>query len=420
MNKMFLSALAIIAVLSGNASAGPAAAQDQSAVISGIMRDVTELGDILQKKHAVFSPSSISTNITAAIIKAIDPYGEVLTREQVERRSEELRGIFYGVGLTISIKNKMLSVMDIVKGGPAEAAGIRSGGVIEKIGGQKTEGMPLEQAVSKLRGARDEIVTLTILSGEKNTVTNEYSLKRTAVQMPVTGVTEQWPQQICYLKVNGLYENSGAQIATQIVAWANTNCSGIIFDLRGADGGDLQSAADVAGLFQPSDPVTINVRDGSGTTLATYQGKAGQIVKLPVMVLVNNETCAAAEALAAAFGICKNALLVGAATRGDNSVRETIPLSDGRMIYLATGRIEIKNGTAYQGAGVAPHVAVTRAEAAAKQNEDPGDDDVSPFGTISEQDKQNRALIRRTKGDAPLQRATDILLGLKALDIKGR
>ena len=87
-------------------SAALLVAGDQPAVVAGIMRDVTELGDILQKKHAVFDPAA-STNITATIIKAIDPFAEVLTKEQAERRAEELRGVYYGVGLSITIKNKL-------------------------------------------------------------------------------------------------------------------------------------------------------------------------------------------------------------------------------------------------------------------------------------------------------------------------
>ncbi|MDO9541224.1 MAG: S41 family peptidase [Kiritimatiellia bacterium] len=396
------------------------AAADQSAVVSGIMHDVTELGDILQKKHAIFEPSTISTNITTAIIKAVDPYGEVLTKEQAERRGEELRGVFYGVGLKITIKDKLPTIMDVVKEGAAEAEGLKAGDIIEKIGEQKTEGMSLEEVVSRLRGAKDETVLLTIRASEKKSETRECRLKRTFVQMPVTGVTEDWPHQIRYLKVNGLYENSGVQVVTQLVSWAETNCAGIILDLRDANGSDLQSAADVAGLFQPAGTVILNVRDGDGSVLTTYQGKADKSINAPVMVLINQTTCGAAEALAAALGACQGILLIGMPTRGDDSVREFLPLADGRIIYLATRRIEIKNEASYHGTGVNPHISVTQTNEPAKTEEIAGDEENGPFTKLSEEEKLNRALLRRTKGDAVLQRATDILLGLKALNIKGR
>lgn len=396
------------------------AAADQSTVVAGIMRDVTELGDILQKKHAIFEPSAISTNITTAIIKAVDPFGEVLTKEQAERRAEELRGVFYGVGLTIAIKNKLPTIMDVVKGGAAEAEGLKTGNIIVKIADQKTEGMPLEAVVSRLRGAKDETVRITIRSDEKNQETRECKLKRSIVQMPVTGVTEDWPHQINYLKINGLYENSGAQIVTQLVAWAETKGAGIIFDLRNANGGDLQSAADVAGLFQPADTAILNIRDGSGAVVGSYQGKAGKTIAAPLMVLINRHTSVAAEALAAALGTAKGVLLIGAPTRGDDCIREFIPLADGRTIYIATRRIEIKNGASYHGTGIIPHVSVTQANEPVKTEETAGEEENGPFTKLSEEEKFNRALLRRTKGDAILQRATDILLGLQALNIKGR
>jgi len=397
------------------------AAADQPAVVAGIMRDVTELGDILQKKHAVFDPAA-STNVTATIIKAIDPYGEVLTKEQAERRAEELRGVFYGVGLSITIKNKLPTVMEVVKGGPAETANLKAGNIIEKIGDRKTEGLPLEAVVAGLRGAKDETVRLTIRSGDKNAETNECVLKRTVIQLPVAGVTEDWPYKMCFIKVNGLYENSGAQIVSQLVAWAETNCAGIILDLRNADGGDLQTAADTAGLFLPGNgkaPI-MNVRDGSGAIISSYTGKAGKSIAAPLMVLINRDTSNAAEALAAALGAGKGVLLIGAPTRGDDCRREFVPLADGRIVYLATRRIEINHGASYHGTGVNPHVSVTQTNDPVKAEEPFGDDENGLFTKLSEEEKLNRALLRRTKGDAVLQRATDILLGLKALNIKGR
>ena len=395
------------------------AAADQPSVVAGIMRDVTELGDILQKKHAVFDPAA-SSNITATIIKAIDPYAEVLTKEQAERRAEELRGVFYGVGLSIAIKNKLPTVMEVLKDGPAETANLKTGNIIEKIGDQKTEGMPLEAVVAKLRGAKDETVRLTIRSGDKNAETNECTLKRTVVQMPVAGVTEDWPYKMCFIKVNGLYENSGAQIVSQLVAWAETKCAGIILDLRNADGGDLQAAADTAGLFISGDAPIMNVRDGSGSVVSSYTGKAGKAIDAPLMVLINRNTSNAAEALAAALSAGKGVLLIGTSTRGDDCLREFVPLADGRIVYLATRRIEINHAPSYHGMGVNPHVSVTQANDPVKAEETAGDEENGLFTKLSEEEKLNRALLRRTKGDAVLQRATDILLGLKALNIKGR
>lgn len=420
MNKTIAILIGIQASILGGTAMALATATNQPAVIADMMRNVTELGDILQKKHAVFEPSAVSANITAAIIKAVDPYAEILTKEQAERRGEELRGVFYGVGLTITIKNKLPTIKDVIKGGPAETEGLKAGNIIEKISDRKTGGMPLEEIVSKLRGAKDEPVQLAIRLDEKSAETKEYQLKRTVIQMPVTAITEEWPQQICYLKINGLYEDSEMQIATQLVAWTETKCAGIILDLRNVAGGDLQSVADVAGLFQAPGRTILNVRDGSGSVLATYKGKAGKSIDVPVMVLVNQATAAAAEALAAALGICKNSLLIGMPTRGDDCLRESLPLSDGCIIYLATRRIEINDGASYHGTGVKPQVSVPQANEPVKTEEIAGDEENGLFANLSEQEKLNRALLRRTRGDAVLQRATDILLGLKALNIKGR
>lgn len=417
MNKMAAILLSLNLVLWG-AAIEVSASAEQSPIVAGMMRDVTELGDIIQKKHAIIDASA-GTNVTKAIIKAVDPYAEILTKEKASLRAEELRGVFYGLGISLAVKNKTPAIAEVLKGGPAETASLKAGNIIEKIDDQKTEGLPLENIVSKLRGAKDEPVKLTILSGEKNAETNEYTLKRTLVQMPVTGLTEEWPYQIYYLKANGLYENSGVEISTQLTAWAEAKCSGIILDLRNADGEDLQTAADVAGLFLPENAPIINAKDGNGTVTAAYQGKVNKTITAPVMVLINRGTTGAAEALAAALESCKGILLIGAPTRGDDAIREFIPLSDGRIVYLATRKIEIINGTSYHGNGVKPHVAVEQKKEP-QVNDSAGEDDNGPAINLPEEERLNRALLRRTKGDPVLQRATDILLGLKALNIKGR
>jgi carboxyl-terminal processing protease len=400
--------------------AGLVTAVEQTPVISGMIRNVTEMSDILEKKQAVIEASA-SSNITAAIIKTIDPHAEILTKEQADRRAEELRGIFYDVGMSLTLKNRMPVIKEVLKDGPADSANLKAGNIVEKINDQPTHDLPLENIISQLRGSKDAIIKLTVRSGEKNTETNECSLKRTVRQSPVTGLTEQWSYQICYMKINGLYENSGAEITTQMVAWASAKCSGIILDLRNANGTDLQSAADVAALFSAGNAAAISTMDGNSTVTASFQSKAGKTINAPLMVLINGETCGTAEALAAALGKCRGVLLVGTPTRGDDSVREFIPISDGRVIYLATRRIGIDGCPSYHGIGINPHITVAQSKEQTKSNHEQtiSDDEGSPVINLSDDERFNRALLRRTRGDAVLQRATDILLGLKALNIKG-
>jgi len=395
-----------------------AATTEQSPVMSAMMREMTELGDLLQQKHAVLEPVA-SSNMTAVIIKAIDPYAEILSKEQAERRADEERGGFYGIGASLSVKNNLPIVTETLKAGPAAEAGIKPGSFIEKIDDRKTSGMPLENIVSLLRGAKDTSVKISIRSGDKNEVTNEFTLKRSLIQMPVTGVTEDWPYQIRYMKVNGLYGNSGLQISTQMLSWAEGKCSGIILDLRNADGCDLESAAETAGLFAPAEAPLFNVRDGSGALINSYKNKSAKNVKMLVMALINRNTSGAAETLAAALGADKDILLIGEPTRGDACLREAVPLPDGRIIYLATRKIEMLRGMPYQGAGVIPQVAVAQTDEAVKAEESSWNDENGIPQKLSEQEKDDRALMRRTRNDAVLQRAVDILLGLKALSIKG-
>lgn len=409
----------IIAALAA-AIALPLAAAEKSAAGDILAREVNEIGKILDEKGVVLPPPDVARNkVLDAVIKAIDPEAAILSKEQTERRQEEEKGVYYGIGLKIKQKDKQLRIAEVVKGGPAEAAGLKAGAGVEKIAGKSAAELTLEQALNLLRGGKDEEIELVIRDDEKDAAPRPVRLKRAALQMPVTGNSETWPQQIGYLKVNGIYEGSGGQIATQFREWAGTNCFGVILDLRGANGVNLEATAEVAGLFAPNGATLFTVLDGHNGTVAVYQSKAEKPLGKPVMVLTDRDTRGAAEALAAALQNCRGAMLVGAPTRGDDGIREPIALADGRLLYIATRRIDPGKGLSYRDEGVKPSVIVAQS-GEAKTGEPEVEEDTGFFSGFSDKEKDDRALINRIGQDATLRRAADIILGLKALNLQAR
>ena len=413
------------------------------ASVREMLSGVSEIGAILEDRHVVYEAETLKSNVLDAVIAAIDPEGgAILTKDQAMRRQDEEKGLFYGIGCKLRIKDKWLQIIEVTSNGPAATAGLGATNLIVKIGDHSTEGMPMDAAIQLLRGGKGEALVLTIRADEKTAETRLVKLTRSAIQTPVTGTTETWPQGIGYLKANGLYTNSGAVIVEQLNTWRGTNCFGVILDIRGADGMDLESVVEIGSLFAHAGDTLFTLRDGHNTAMAAYQAKTGQPMDKPVMVLIDHNTSGAAEVLAGLLSVCKGAMLIGAPTRGDDRVRNIIPLANDRVLYIATQRIELSKGLAYYRKGVIPHVHVAPTNTAAilpgrsaphsaialrsGESAEPGresdftDDEPDIFSGLSEQERQDRALNKRVDGDAILRRAVDILLGLKALDFKVR
>lgn len=389
---------------------------NMEAIVQGVM----DIGKILEKNGIVLDAEAVKTSVIDAMIRAIDPHAAILTREQVERRLDEQLGVFYGVGLTIRIKDKRPRILGIIEEGPSANSELQVGDIIETIDGHSTEGMALEEVVNLLRGNWDEAVELRVRGEGENKETRSITIIRDAVQTPKTGTMEQWPQQIGYVKVNGLYEGSGGQIVTQLKTWTDTNFFGVILDIRAANGMDLESADKIAGLFAKEGTPLFSIRDGHNAVLTSYEAKNETPLAMPVMLLVDKETRGSAEVLASVLKHRRGVMLIGEPTSGDDRIREAIPLPEGKMLYIATKRIDPCNGLSYRGKGVAPDVIVTESNVTEDIEQVEKKADFDFFSDVSEREKQERALASRTRGDPVLHRATDILLGIKALGIPVR
>ena len=256
------------------------------------------------------------------------------------------------------------------------------------------------------------------LAWRRGSTTNEAALPLALRRLPAIEAAEAWPDQLAYLRLNGVYTGTTAAVAARLREWDEGGRFGLVLDLRGAAGDDDAGAADIAGRFiGRGDPMYV-LRDRAGRELEARRGEAERPLDLPLMVLVDGETTGAAERLAALLaGSVRGVLLVGAATSGDPGLREALPLADGLWAWMATRTLAAADGATLNGsAGLAPDVRVTELAEAGR------DYDIQPMPDrrqVLEEERADRALRDRLRGDGALRRAVDILLGLKALNIRG-
>ncbi len=344
------------------------------------------------------------------LARTADPAARVLATPDYERLAQERAGRDFGVVFTVTLSN---AVPCVASPAGAASAGLQAGDRILAIDGTPTTNVTLSDAIALLRGHTETGVTLRVERDDGSTATAVVA--RALAALPAIELAEAWPRRLGYARVNGFYAGSATAATALVRGWADAGYAGGVLDLRGAGGESIGDTAAFAGLFASPGSVLFSFRDAEENDLGSHKAAGERPLDLPLMVLVDETTHGAAEVFAAAaFDSLGGLLLVGRPTRGDPAIRSGLPLPGELVLYIATRRLVTGNGSVLDGrAGVEPHLAVERA-ARADYEPPPGPD----RRTRLEEEDGDRALRDRVRGDAVLQRAVDVLLGLKALNIK--
>lgn len=234
-----------------------------------------------------------------------------------------------------------------------------------------------------------------------------------SVESGVVSDFEAWPEGVSYLKITGLTAGGGKEVLGHLRALAGG--SGVIVDLRGSAGSDLESVVALASPFYQAGVPLFRVESLSGALLETRVAEADEPLACPLMALVDGETCCASEILAALWSGREGVMLLGEGTRGDTRLRELLSMPDGRSAYMATRRlVPCSSRDGFR--GVRPDIEVGM-----------GQGDGTPLvhvpghgRPLSEKSVQDRSLMMRVDGDPVLRRGVDILLALRALQDHGQ
>lgn len=298
-----------------------------------------------------------------------DPYSVFLDPELTREFTQELAGKFEGIGAEIGIKKGQLTIIAPLPLTPAERAGLKAGDFILKIDEKDTSGMPLEIAVSNIRGQKGSTVRLTILrSGWKDP--REVPIVRDTIN--VQSVT--WKEQsdgIAYLKIVYFNENTIVNLEEAVRAILARNPKGIVLDLRNNPGGFLEVGVRVASEWvAPEGIVVIQQAQGSQNTVFRSEGPA-RLRDIPTVVLINPGSASASEIVAGALRDHGVATLVGENTFGKGSVQIFERMQNGASVKLTVAHWLTPKGEKINGEGIAPDVAVEMSKDDVDNDNDP-------------------------------------------------
>lgn len=218
---------------------------------------------------------------------------------------------------------------------------------------------------------------------------------------PMLDNMEHWSNGIVRVRVTGSGLECSAGL-TQLRAQLATNSAGLVLDVRGASGDDLDALDQLCGLFLPTGTALYQVVDGRGAHVARHVAPAGEPMPpgVPVALLVDRDTRGTSETLAAILRNRRGSMLLGERTSGDTAHRERFPLTPNMDVYMATGWLVPAGRRDHYRDGVEPHIVVP-----------PDADSPAADSAMAGEPDWQRAL----RTDPVLRRAVDVLLGLHAL-----
>lgn len=299
-----------------------------------------------------------------------DPYTTYLTADQAKALSDDLSGTISGIGAEVGIKSGKLTIIAPVDNSPAKKAGLLSGDIISEIDGQSTEGMSLNDAITKIRGTAGTQVKLRITRGTEN---KDYTITRET--FTVQNIKSEIKSgNVGYVSIARFDENTDSELRTVLEGFKQKGVTKIILDLRDNPGGYLDQAVKVSSEFVESGIIVSEKKAKINGKSTDYSALGDGLFTDPndkLVVLVNGGSASASEIVAGALKDHKRATLIGEKTFGKGSVQEIKNLANGAEIKITVAHWYTPSGINISKVGITPDISVPLSDTDFNANLDP-------------------------------------------------
>lgn len=324
--------------------------------------------DIIDRKYVdKVDHKKLIQGAIKGMLNELDPHSSYMDKDVYNSFKDEIKGEFGGLGITIGVRDKVLTVIAPIEDTPAYRAGIKAGDKIIKIDGKSTANITIEDAVNKLRGEPGTSVTITILrSGDDR----PFDLKIVREIIKVKTVKFQKKDNIGYIRLTQFNESASSEIMSALEKLKSQNIQGLILDLRNNPGGLLDEAVNVSSIFIQAGKTVVftKEREEKNTVYLKSRNMPVSDYDIPLIVLINGGSASASEIVSGAIQDHKRGLIVGTTSFGKASVQSTFNMDDGSAIKLTIARYYTPSGKSIQGVGITPDLEIKAGEIIYKDN----------------------------------------------------
>jgi len=304
------------------------------------------------------------------MLSSLDPHSQFMDPDTYNELKVDTQGKFGGVGIEITLKNGILTVITPIEDTPAWKAGIKANDSIVKINDELTRDMTIAEAVKRLRGKPLEPVNITILrENEKKLL--EFRIVRDIIKIKDIKYALILENGVGYIRLTEFRENSMQELNNALSNLSKQGMKALVIDLRNNPGGLLDEAVKVTSRFLERNKLVAYTKGRQkDNDLKFYADSRNPILDLPLAVLINEGSASGSEIVAGALQDYKRAIIIGTKSFGKGSVQTVIPLSDGSALRLTTSHYFTPSGKIIHGKGVIPDIEVIVKEEDTKENED--------------------------------------------------
>ncbi|NUP89489.1 MAG: S41 family peptidase [Candidatus Sumerlaeia bacterium] len=309
------------------------------------------------------------------MFSALDPHSQFMPADVFDQLEQSTQGEFYGIGIHITIRDGLLTVIAPIPGTPSAELGIQPWDRIIEIDGESTQGMPLPDAVRRLKGPRGTQVTVRIFRASEDPDVDDQILDFTITRDEVeieSVFSRMLDGDIGYIRLAQFSQDSAADVRRAVGELREQGAKGFILDLRFNSGGLLQGAIEVSEVFVPRQSLIVSTDGRLPNQNRRYFSESAPETDLPLMVLINRGSASASEIVAGCMQDHRRGIIVG--PEGDHSfgkasvqtieeIRHTLDTDENgnprrSAIRLTTAHYLTPNGRQIHETGIEPDIGV--------------------------------------------------------------
>ncbi|WRA86339.1 S41 family peptidase [Helicobacter pylori] len=310
----------------------------------------------IEKKYVdKISISEIMTKAIEGLLSNLDAHSAYLNEKKFKEFQAQTEGEFGGLGITVGMRDGVLTVIAPLEGTPAYKAGVKSGDNILKINNESTLSMSIDDAINLMRGKPKTPIQITIVrKNEPKPLV--FNIIRDIIKLPSVYVKKIEKTPYLYVRVSGFDKNVTKSVLDGLKA--NPKAKGIVLDLRGNPGGLLNQAVGLSNLFIKEGILVSQKGKNKEENLEYKANGRAPYTNLPIAVLVNGGSASASEIVAGALQDHKRAIIIGEKTFGKGSVQMLIPVNKDEAIKITTARYYLPSGRTIQAKGITPDIVI--------------------------------------------------------------
>lgn len=284
-----------------------------------------------------------------------DPYTCYYTPEELKDMNADWNGNYEGVGAYIKLDTEVGYPMmeSFIEGGSAgECEELTAGDYIIEVEGEDVYGQTLNEVVSKIKGPEGTFVNITMEGANGR---YKIDLERRKIETPTVKVNDEG-DNIWKIQVTEFDNITISQFDDALKQIKEAGAEGLIIDLRGNPGGNLNAVVDMCNNILP-EGVIVYTEDKNGKRV-DYTSDGKNELQIPLVLLVDGGSASASEIMAGAIKDYKKGTLIGTTTFGKGIVQSVLPLGDGSAIKITTSKYYTPNGNNIHKIGIEPDIEV--------------------------------------------------------------